>query len=82
MTACQPSPGPASYGCMCAADDGGVANGGDAGGGGHDPSSSKSQVFDDATAEIADIDSRLHALQSFLRMAKSSSSTATSTALA
>ncbi len=36
--------------------------------------SSKSQVFDDATAEIADIDTRLHALQSFLRMAKSSSS--------
>ncbi|PNH10242.1 Coiled-coil domain-containing protein 61 [Tetrabaena socialis] len=40
---------------------------------------SKAQVFDDASAEIADIDSRLHALQSFLRMAKSTSA-ATSTA--
>ncbi|KAG2447714.1 hypothetical protein HYH02_007174 [Chlamydomonas schloesseri] len=44
----------------------------------HMSQSSKSQVFEDATAEIADIDSRLHALQNFLRMAKSSS-TATST---
>ncbi|KAL6764801.1 protein required for templated centriole assembly [Haematococcus lacustris] len=37
--------------------------------------SSKGQIFDDASAEIADIDSRLHALQSFLRMAKSSAAT-------
>jgi hypothetical protein len=34
---------------------------------GHPP-----QVFDDATSEIADIDTRLHALQNFLKMAKSS----------
>lgn len=34
--------------------------------------SSKSQLFEDASAEIADIDTRLHALQNFLRMAKSS----------
>ncbi|KAG2492361.1 hypothetical protein HYH03_009309 [Edaphochlamys debaryana] len=44
--------------------------------------SSKSQVFDDATAEIADIDSRLHALQSFLRMAKTSSASASTTTTA
>ncbi len=30
------------------------------------------QLFNDASAEIADIDSRLHALQNFLRMAKAS----------
>ncbi|KXZ44868.1 VFL3 protein [Gonium pectorale] len=41
--------------------------------------SSKAQVFEDASAEIADIDSRLHALQSFLRMAKSSTAPSTST---
>lgn len=41
--------------------------------------SSKSQVFEDASAEIADIDTRLHALQSFLRMAKSTSTTTTTT---
>ena len=33
-------------------------------------SATKSALFDDASSEIADIDSRLHALQSFLRMAK------------
>jgi coiled-coil domain-containing protein 61 len=32
----------------------------------------KKPEYDDASAEIADIDSRLHALQSFLRAAKSS----------
>ncbi len=42
--------------------------------------SSKAQVFDDASAEIADIDSRLHALQSFLRMAKSSTTSTATTA--
>ncbi|KAG1657337.1 hypothetical protein FOA52_003760 [Chlamydomonas sp. UWO 241] len=31
---------------------------------------SKAQLFEDTSVEIADIDSRLHALQSFLRMAK------------
>ncbi|GFR50998.1 hypothetical protein Agub_g13324 [Astrephomene gubernaculifera] len=41
--------------------------------GDHVSQSSKSQVFEDASAEIADIDSRLHALQSFLKMAKSTS---------
>ncbi|GIL99845.1 hypothetical protein Vretimale_4810 [Volvox reticuliferus] len=50
--------------------------------GDHVSQSSKSQVFEDASAEIADIDSRLHALQSFLRMAKSSSTSTTTTAQA
>ncbi|GLC57436.1 Centrosomal protein CCDC61 [Pleodorina starrii] len=45
-------------------------------------SESKSQVFEDASAEIADIDSRLHALQSFLRMAKSTSTSTTTTTTA
>lgn len=31
------------------------------------------EAFDDATAEIADIDTRLHALQTFLRAAKAGS---------
>ncbi|EFJ40344.1 hypothetical protein VOLCADRAFT_84510 [Volvox carteri f. nagariensis] len=50
--------------------------------GDHVSQSSKSQVFEDASAEIADIDSRLHALQSFLRMAKSSSTSTTTTTTA
>lgn len=33
---------------------------------------SKAQMFEDTSVEIADIDSRLHALQDFLRMAKGS----------
>lgn len=36
------------------------------------------KVFDDATTEIADIDTRLHALQNFLKMAKSSGGRAAS----
>lgn len=37
-------------------------------------SESKSQLFNDASADIADIDTRLHALQNFLKMAKSQGS--------
>lgn len=43
---------------------GGSGAGGISGGGGG--------VFQDASSEIADIDQRLHALQNFLKMAKSS----------
>lgn len=45
------------------------------GGAGAGPSlqGSKPVLFNEASAEIADIDSRLHALQNFLRMAKASS---------
>lgn len=35
--------------------------------------SSKGKGYNDASSEIADIDSRLHALQNFLRQAKASS---------
>lgn len=37
------------------------------------PPPPRPQVFDDASSEIADIDTRLHALQNFLKMAKGSS---------
>ncbi|MEW5297225.1 MAG: hypothetical protein WDW36_000449 [Sanguina aurantia] len=37
------------------------------------PAAASAAIFDDASGEIADIDSRLHALQNFLKMAKSSS---------
>ena len=36
------------------------------------PTAGSSGVFQDASSEIADIDQRLHALQNFLKMAKSS----------
>lgn len=67
--------------CACPTDDGRPSPGPGAlsmppppASGGGPASSSKTGLFDDSSAEIADIDGRLHALQNFLRLAKSSNS--------